>query len=64
MALHHVILLRGVQGLAPILSMVRHMKEWDEPQKCVIYFGVNTEAEIFHLDELDKLAARDANVGT
>jgi len=47
----------GGTGLAPILSMVRRMKEWDEPQKCVIYFGVNTEAEIFHLDELDRLAA-------
>lgn len=47
----------GGTGLAPILSMVRHMHEWGEPQKCVIYFGVNTEAEIFHLDELDKLAA-------
>ncbi|SJM93030.1 aromatic/alkene monooxygenase hydroxylase FAD-binding subunit MmoC [Crenothrix polyspora] len=47
----------GGTGLAPILSMVRYMKEWDEPQKCVIYFGVNTEAEIFHLDELDQLAA-------
>ncbi len=47
----------GGTGLAPILSMVRRMKEWEEPQKCVIYFGVNTEAEIFHLDELDQLAA-------
>ncbi len=47
----------GGTGLAPVLSMVRHMKEWDEPQKCVIYFGVNTEAEIFHLNELDQLAA-------
>jgi methane monooxygenase component C len=47
----------GGTGLAPILSMVRHMKEWDEPQKCVIYFGVNTEAEIFHLNELDQLAS-------
>ncbi|MDO9105395.1 MAG: FAD-binding oxidoreductase [Methylovulum sp.] len=48
----------GGTGLAPILSMVRHMKEWGEPQKCVIYFGVNTEAEIFHLDELNQLAAQ------
>ena len=47
----------GGTGLAPILSMVRRMKEWDEPQKCVIYFGVNTEAKIFHLAELDLLAA-------
>ncbi len=48
----------GGTGLAPILSMVRRMKEWEEPQQCVIYFGVNTEAEIFHLDELDQLAAQ------
>lgn len=47
----------GGTGLAPILSMVRRMHEWQEPQKCIIYFGVNTEAEIFHLDELDQLAA-------
>lgn len=47
----------GGTGLAPILSMVRHMRQWDEPQKCVIYFGVNTEEEIFFLDELEKLAS-------
>jgi methane monooxygenase component C len=47
----------GGTGLAPILSMVRHMHEWEEPQKCVIYFGVNTEEEIFYLDELNRLAA-------
>lgn len=47
----------GGTGLAPVLSMVRRMHEWDEPQKCVIYFGVNTEEEIFYLDELDRLAA-------
>jgi len=47
----------GGTGLAPILSMVRHMQHWDEPQKCVIYFGVNTEEEIFYVDELEKLAS-------
>jgi methane monooxygenase component C len=47
----------GGTGLAPVLSMVRHMHEWSEPQKCVIYFGVNTEEEVFLLDELEKLAA-------
>ncbi len=47
----------GGTGLAPILSMVRRMKEWEEPQKCIIYFGVNTETEIFYLNELDQLAA-------
>ena len=45
----------GGTGLAPILSMVRHMQAWDEPQQCFIYFGVNTEEEIFCLDELKQL---------
>jgi len=47
----------GGTGLAPVLSMVRRMKEWDEPQKSVLYFGVNTEEEIFYLNELEQLAA-------
>jgi methane monooxygenase component C len=48
----------GGTGLAPVLSMVRHMQKWDEPQKCVIYFGVNTEEEVFLLDDLEKLASQ------
>ncbi len=47
----------GGTGLAPILSMVRRMHEWDEPQPCVIYFGVNTEEEVFYAEELKRLAA-------
>jgi methane monooxygenase component C len=34
------------------------MHEWEEPQKCVIYFGVNTEEEIFFLRELEALSAK------
>lgn len=45
----------GGTGLAPILSMVRRMHEWEEPQPCVIYFGVNTEDEVFYADELKRL---------
>ncbi len=48
----------GGTGLAPILSMVRQMQEWDEPQKCVIYYGVNTEDEVFYVDELQQLATQ------
>jgi len=48
----------GGTGLAPVLSMVRRMHEWEEPQKCVIYFGVNTEEEVFFLHELEELAAK------
>ena len=52
----------GGTGLAPVLSMVRKMKEWDEPQQCVIYFGVNTEEEIFYLDELKRLEQEMKNL--
>lgn len=45
----------GGTGLAPILSMVRRMHEWEEPQPCVIYFGVNTEQEVFYGDQLQQL---------
>ncbi|MDD2759517.1 MAG: FAD-binding oxidoreductase [Methylomonas sp.] len=45
----------GGTGLAPILSMVRRMHEWEEPQTCVVYFGVNTEDEVFYADELSRL---------
>ena len=47
----------GGTGLAPVLSMVRRMHEWEEPQQSVIYFGVNTEEEVFYANELQRLAA-------
>lgn len=45
----------GGTGLAPILSMVRRMHEWEEPQQCVVYFGVNTEEEVFYVEQLKAL---------
>jgi len=52
----------GGTGLAPILSMVRFMKEWGEPQPCTIYFGSTFEEEVFYIDELDKLASEMDNL--
>ncbi|HYE37159.1 2Fe-2S iron-sulfur cluster binding domain-containing protein [Methylocaldum sp.] len=45
----------GGTGLAPMLSMLRHMAELEEPQPVHLYFGVNHEAELFYLDELRSL---------
>ncbi len=45
----------GGTGLAPLLSMLRHMAEWQDPQPVRLYFGVNTEAELFDLSSLDAL---------
>jgi len=52
----------GGTGLAPILSMVRFMKEWGEPQPCTIYFGSTFEEEVFYIDELNKLASEMDNL--
>lgn len=52
----------GGTGLAPILSMVRHMQAWEEPQQTVIYFGVNTEEETFYQEELNRLEQEMANL--
>ncbi|ACY96005.1 MULTISPECIES: 2Fe-2S iron-sulfur cluster-binding protein [Thermomonospora] len=47
----------GGTGLAPLLSMVRHMAEWQEPQPARLLLGVNTEEEVFGTAELDAVAA-------
>jgi ferredoxin-NADP reductase/ferredoxin len=45
----------GGTGLAPVLSMLRRMAEYQEPQDACLFFGVNNEAELFALDELERL---------
>jgi len=52
----------GGTGLAPILSMVRFMKEWGQPQPCTIYFGSTYEEEVFYVEELNKLASEMDNL--
>ncbi|MBE0471342.1 MAG: 2Fe-2S iron-sulfur cluster binding domain-containing protein [Methyloprofundus sp.] len=52
----------GGTGLAPILSMVRFMQEWGEPQPCTIYFGSTFEEEVFYVEELTQLAREMDNL--
>lgn len=47
----------GGTGLAPLLSMLRHIAEFQETQPARLYFGVNRESELVCLDELQRLAA-------
>lgn len=47
----------GGTGLAPLLSMLRHMAEFGETHPARLYFGVNREAELLCLDEFKQLAA-------
>lgn len=48
----------GGTGLAPMLSMLRRMAEFQEPHPAKLYFGVNSCEEIFCQDELKELQAQ------
>lgn len=52
----------GGTGLSPILSMVRQMHFWNEPQETRIYFGVTKQDEMFYVDELKALEAAMPNL--
>ena len=45
----------GGTGIAPMFSMLRQMAEFAEPHDSCLYFGVNTEKELFSLDEINEL---------
>jgi ferredoxin-NADP reductase/ferredoxin len=47
----------GGTGLAPMLSMLRRMAEFQEPHPARLYFGVNRVEELFCLMELEALKA-------
>jgi ferredoxin-NADP reductase len=45
----------GGTGLAPFLSMIRRMSEWDEHHPTQLFIGVNSEAEIFCRETLAEI---------
>jgi ferredoxin-NADP reductase len=47
----------GGTGLAPLLSMVRRMAEWQDPQPARLFLGVNEEEDVFGIPELEAVAA-------
>lgn len=49
-------LVAGGTGLAPMLSMARHMIEWQEPHPVRLIFGIDEEEDVFALPELRELA--------
>lgn len=53
----------GGTGLAPILSMLRRMAEWGDPQPVRLYLGVTTADELPELEELDDALAALATDG-
>ena len=47
----------GGTGLAPLLSMLSRMAEWQDPQPVRLYFGVNDEQALFDLSAVEALQA-------
>lgn len=52
----------GGTGIAPVISMVRRMHDWSEPQETRIYFGVTHMHEAFYAEELKTLEREMANL--
>ncbi len=48
--------LAGGTGISPILSMLRRMAEWGDPQPTRLFFGLTHHTEVFAHDELRELA--------
>jgi propane monooxygenase reductase subunit len=45
----------GGAGMAPILSLLRSLRETESEREATYYYGARTEADLFHLDELAAL---------
>jgi propane monooxygenase reductase subunit len=45
----------GGAGMAPILSLLRHMKATESPREGSYYYGARTEADLFALEELAEM---------
>ncbi|CAB3784773.1 Methane monooxygenase component C [Paraburkholderia caffeinitolerans] len=52
----------GGTGLAPVLSMLRRMAEFQEMNDARLFFGVNHESELFMVQELEQLQAELAQL--
>jgi NAD(P)H-flavin reductase/ferredoxin len=48
----------GGMGLAPVLSMMRRMAEWADPQPVRLFLGVGTDADVPELPELAEAGAQ------
>src|SRR5215203_1228334 len=53
-----VIFIGGGSGMAPILSILRHMAEKGIERKATYYYGARTKKDLFYLEEMEKLAER------
>ncbi|AQA02969.1 CDP-6-deoxy-delta-3,4-glucoseen reductase [Mycobacterium sp. MS1601] len=52
-----VVCVGGGAGMAPILSLLRHMSETQSTRPVRFYYGARTFADLFYLDEIERLGA-------
>ncbi|WP_072801693.1 FAD-binding oxidoreductase [Rhodococcoides yunnanense] len=50
-----VVCIGGGAGMAPILSLVRHMSETSNPRPVHFYYGARTPEDLFYIDEISEV---------
>ncbi|WP_020659650.1 2Fe-2S iron-sulfur cluster-binding protein [Amycolatopsis benzoatilytica] len=53
-----LVLMAGGAGMAPVLSLLRHLSETEDPRRIRFYYGARTVADLFYLDEIKALGDR------
>jgi propane monooxygenase reductase component len=53
-----VVCVAGGAGMAPILSILRHMSETGSERPVRFYYGARTAADLFYLDEIAEIGSR------
>ncbi|WP_199255995.1 2Fe-2S iron-sulfur cluster-binding protein [Mycolicibacterium mengxianglii] len=50
-----VVCIAGGAGMAPVLSILRHMSETSSPRAVRFYYGARTREDLFYLDEIAEI---------
>lgn len=58
-----LVLLAGGAGMAPVLSLLRHLAETGDSRRIRFYYGARTVADLFYLDEIRALGGQLADFG-
>jgi propane monooxygenase reductase subunit len=56
-----LVFIAGGAGMAPLLALLRQMVESGNEREVIYYYGARSEADLFHLEELDELERKLPN---
>lgn len=56
-----LVLMAGGAGMAPVLSLLRHLSATGDTRRIRFYYGARTPADVFYLDEIRALGKRLAD---